>query len=393
MTEKEVTEKMKRIALLNIQRCDSHGAVLLAYALETVLGKAGEYEITTLDYKYAGRIVEKNPLKRIWRIVGIKLKKQMHLGLAAESVLGQSVKAEYDKQTEYFKAFRKKYLHLSKEITDVHDDVLKSFDAFIVGSDVVWKPEIVRCEDREIYFLKSVPQNALKIAYAASIGTNDPEVLSQYEDNYRQAFDSFDFLSIREQSMIPFVKRFTQKEVCSVIDPVFLLKPGDYQEIEKNAQKTLNGKPYVYVYLLGKNRSAVTEANRIAKQRGLSVLLDMNDGFQDAALLGVETELAISAGPAEFLYNIRNAACVITDSFHATAFSVLFNREMWVFKRGKISVRMDDLLMRFGISERMCDDTLAELPIDWDRINAQIDCERKEGLNYLRQALNQSRRE
>lgn len=376
----------KKIALLNIQRCNSHGAVLLAYALEQILSSEG-YVVQTLDYKYAGRLTEKKLLLRLWKKVQIKIKKQMHLTYLNKNWGGVSIKSQFDLQSRRFDKFRKIHLHLTKEITDVYDPVLTNYNVFVVGSDVVWKPEIVRCEDKEIYFLKSAPQNAIKIAYAASVGTDDAEVLKQYDAFYQKAFDSFDHISIREQSMIPFIEQYTNQKVISVIDPVFLLSAEDYRAIEMNGNQRSDGKQYVYVYLLSRNETAVKEANLIAKKRNWSVLVDLNEGPYDSGLFEVETVSAISAGPAEFLYNIRNADCVITDSFHATAFAIIFNREFWVFKRGKISVRMSDLLKRFDLYKRMYDGEINDGEIDWQSVNSKILREREKGLKYLLNAI------
>lgn len=375
-----------KIALLNIQKCDSHGAVLLAYALEQVLFEQG-YDAYNLNYKYAGRIVEKNILKKFIQKVKIKLTKTFHLTYANDTILGNSVKKEYDLQSKNFSDFRQKYLHLTEEIKDVDDPILKDFNIFIVGSDVVWKPEIVRCIDREMYFLKSAPKTATKIAYAGSVGTDDPDFLNQYDLFYQGAFDDLDFISIREQSMIPFVEKYTDKKVVSTIDPVFLLTPQDYMKIEKNALKTTSNKKYVYVYLIGENRTALEKANELAIKEGLSVLLDLNSKFEYANIITQPAESVISAGPAEFLYNVRNAEYVITDSFHATAFSILFNTPFTVFKRGKISVRMNDLIKRFNIEDRMYNNQLNLQQIDWDRINNQIVYERDYGMKYLQEAI------
>lgn len=151
---------MNKIGLINIQRCDSHGAVLLAYALEKVLEELG-YEPTNIDYKYAGRIKEKNIVKRVYLKILIVLKKKLHISYANYNFFGKNIKNEYDIQSKRFSDFRNAYLHLTKEITNPCDDVLREFDGFVVGSDVVWKPEIVSCEDKNIYFLKSVPDNTV----------------------------------------------------------------------------------------------------------------------------------------------------------------------------------------------------------------------------------------
>ena len=124
---------IKHIGLLNIQRCDSHGAVLLAYAMEHFLLEEG-YAVNTIDYKYAGRIVENNVLKKLINKLLIKWKKQLHMSYANKTVCGESVKSEYDIQHSHFEEFRKNLLTLTKEVTNVNDQMVNSFDAIVVGS-------------------------------------------------------------------------------------------------------------------------------------------------------------------------------------------------------------------------------------------------------------------
>lgn len=375
----------EKIGLLNIQHCDSHGAVLLAYALETVLKRWG-YTVSTIDYKYAGRIVERNVVKKLVRKFLIKWKKQFHLAYVGETVCGQSVKKEYDSQHENFESFRTAFLHLTREIADVNDEILNSYDVIIVGSDVVWKPEIARCIDREIYFLRSPEERIKKIAYAASIGTSDERVLNEHEKYYAGAFDALDFISVREKSSIPFIKKFASKPVDEVIDPVFLLETNDYTEIEKEPAWG-EFKDYIYLYLIGENENAIKLANEFASRRGSKILLDLNCSFELSELITVPCMSAISAGPQEFLYNIRNASYVITDSFHTTAFSILYNKPFWVFNRGNISVRMSDLISTFGLNNRMSVDSLTEDKIEWDTVNQMVDEKRRDGMNWLYSAL------
>lgn len=380
---------MNKIGLINIQRCDSHGAVLLAYALEKIIEEIG-YEPTNIDYKYAGRIKEKNIIKRVYLKTLIILKKKLHVSYVNQSFFGKNIKNEYDMQSKRFEDFRNTYLHLTKEITNPFDDVLKEFDGFVVGSDVVWKPEIVSCEDRNIYFLKSAPKNTVKIAYAASIGTDNTQILNDVSEYYENAFDNFDFLSIREKSMIDFVKKYTTKSVKSVIDPVFLLKQENYMEIEKNTLGELSKKPYIYVYILGDNPIALKEADQLAQKENCSILIDLNEKFDNVNFLTTNVQSAISAGPLEFLYNIRNAKYVITDSFHATCFSLINNVPFTVFDRGTVSVRMQDLLKRFDIYGRHYEgNSLSIDSLPWERINEQIEDERKQGIKFLEEAFHE----
>ena len=375
---------MKNIGLLNIQRCDSHGAVLLAYAMEKVISSLG-YNVNTIDYKYAGRIIEKNKLKKICAVLLLKVKKQLRLSTISAIVCGKNVKKEFDYQRRSFNLFREKYLHLTREITEADDSIFQEYHGYIVGSDVVWKPEIVRCEDRHAYFLMSVPDNKTKISYAGSIGTDREDVLLKYKELYKESFNCLDYISIREQSMISYIQSITSKEVVSTIDPVFLLNQKDYSAIEScNIDKT----NYIYLYLLSGNEEAIRIANQYAEKHNTSIIVDLNEKYHMSKLIKVDSECVISAGPAEFIYNIRHAKYVFTDSFHATAFSLLFNIPLCVFDRGEISVRMRDLLARFKLEKCLYSNgNTGQVEIEWTHVNDIISKEKADGLEYLKGAL------
>lgn len=369
--------------IINMQMCDSHGGVILAYALQNVVNKFG-YDAQIIDYIHGGRLPEKNIAKKIIRKIKYIMLKQMRLSLYGKKIAGKSLKGEFNIQHKRFVDFRQQYLSRTDAISNPQDNTFLVYDALIVGSDVVWKPEVTVSKDKQVYYLRIGREDAIRIAYAASIGTDDQNVLAACEKSYEGAFDSLDYISIREQSMIDFVKKFTEKKVISVIDPVFLLEKEEYIKIER---KNDIPKDYVYVYIIADNKKAIVEANKIAKKLNAVILLDLSAGFSNEKVIDVPVVSGVSAGPLEFLYNVRHAKYVITDSFHATAFSLIYNRPFWVFDRGNISVRMRDLLNRFGLSERRYTGDFTENEICWDKVNRQIQEEKENGLRYLREAL------
>lgn len=380
----------KKVGLINLQRCNSHGAVLLAYALANVLEKQ-EYEVNVINYIHAGRNPEKNIIKKILRKIRYIAINKLKLNNFNRKICGISLSKEYSIQRKRYSEFREKMLEITRVVSSIDDPIFKEFDFLIVGSDVVWKPDIANSIDREVYFLKVGGKHCINIAYAASIGTDDQSILTTNKEAYINAFDSLDKISIREHSMIGFVQEYTDKEVYNVIDPVFLLHQDDYIKIENNAN-VIND-DYIYVYIIGDNVSALKEADKLAHMWNCKILLDLSECFDNAKIFTVPTISGISAGPAEFIYNIRNAKYIITDSFHATSFALIFNIPFCVFDRGKISVRMIDLINKFDISDRRYVGSINLNDIDWTRINTQIECERDKGLEYLKEAMSLKKNE
>ncbi|MBR0135696.1 MAG: polysaccharide pyruvyl transferase family protein, partial [Clostridia bacterium] len=122
---------------------------------------------------------------------------------------------------------------------------------------------------------------------------------------------------------------------------------------------------YVYVYLMGNNDAACRFAEKLAAQKKLRIVFHTNHSG-----ISFDGEPSLSDGPLEFLWRIKNASCIVTDTFHGTAFSIIFHKQFITFTRGNMSVRLEDFLSHIGLKERF-----VEYVEDTDRIDEPIDYE------------------
>lgn len=318
-----------RIGIITFHRAENFGSALQAFALREYILRLG-HDCSVIDFVFPRdqkqyKLFRTHVyLKRPWSFLGdlVYLRRNIE-------------------RKSKFSQFRKKYLNMTNTYTYMKDDLSElneKFDAFICGSDQIWNLDCIGGVVPE-YFLGFVIDNKLRISYAPSM----PEKPS--ENNYKslkECLDKFDYISVRESA----TKQFFENElrintpIEHVLDPTLLLNADDY--IKKfNISK--HGKGYIFVYVLGNTKikqEIVKEANRKSRETGLPIKYVMVRRMK-----GINSRnYLLGIGPAEFLDYIFNATFVITDSFHATVFAILFGNPFYTFAREGTSNRMKELL-------------------------------------------------
>ena len=215
-------------------------------------------------------------------------------------------------------------------------------EAFIVGSDQVFNP--LHNETNPDFLLDFVPSGKRRIAYGASIGT---DVFSEdYMQMLKTDLPKFDALSVREKSGVEIIKRIAGIDAAVVLDPTLLIKADEYSPLIAGAQREVPSKPYVFLYIIGSHPDSRRIALEKAEEVGAKSIIMMTNGRAEWHLphLGLFKRLHVFT-PADFLLHISNAAHVVTNSFHGTAFSLIFNRSFSSLKNGTSSdSRMATLL-------------------------------------------------
>lgn len=248
-------------------------------------------------------------------------------------------------------------------------------DCFVAGSDQIWNPEFAGFPYQ---FLTFAPRNK-RFSFAASIGVE--HIPAEKEGKYRQYIQNMKYLSVREQRAVEIVKELTGRDADLTLDPTLLLEPEKWQEAVKKPDIALEPQ-YICTYFLGETPEAVL---RFAREKGLKVY----------PLNTKEAPELFTLGPDEFLYMIRNAAYVLTDSFHAVAFSIKFHREFYVFDRKEKGVermfsRIETITKRFGLENRIQsrDGIVEQPPVEhWDTIDQELRAEKEKSVSRLLEAM------
>lgn len=250
-----------------------------------------------------------------------------------------------------------------------------AIDYFVVGSDQVWNPYY---EAKEYEFLTFAPKEK-RLSFAASIGVdNIPEKDKWY---FKKNLSDMNYISVREERAAEIVKELTGRIADVTLDPTLLLEKADWEHIAMKPELEIEDS-YICTYFLGE----VPEAVKVfAKEKGLPIY----------ALHSLNSLELYTLDPAEFLYMIQNASYVLTDSFHAVAFSIKFNKEFYVFDRKQDGVssmfsRIETITKRFGLENRIQSRdriTEQESISNWNEIEEELVSEKNRSMGKLLEAM------
>ena len=257
------------------------------------------------------------------------------------------------------------------------------YDAVICGSDQVWNPHIT---DTDLsYFLDFCGPDTRRIAYAPSFGVE--EFPQGFDKAVAAELTQFHALSAREESGRRMVERLTGRETPLVVDPTWLVDAADWAAMEQ-PHPAADG-DYVLYFVVNQSKELLQRCRAFARAHGLKVVViggnPLTARFRQAPTLTYATDV----GPEQWLYLVRNARYVFTNSFHGTAFSVLFQREVYVQYPAHNGSRLRQVLESLGMEDhRVCEgDPLTETPINYERARTVFAQMKQASLKYLENAL------
>ena len=320
-----------KTGILTFFSANNYGAVLQAYALQKKL-TSENVDCECIDYKCDA--IEKMHQPR-------KLDIKYGLTGNAKNIV-RNIRTK--PRLKAFAPFRESIPHSKPYTKDTIAGANKEYGAFITGSDQVFSFDLTGGDTA--YFLDFVTDGKRKISYAASMGKYHDE----YRDFYKEQLGSFDLLSFREKATADIIKSEINIDGQIVPDPVFLLTGDEWKKSLKTAEKS-DGK-YVFVYALYGSKTLLGAAQKLAREKNcrLYIVTKMNK-------LAVNADRIIrDASPEEFIELIANADYVLSDSFHGTAFSLLFKKQFYTVLPPKAPGRITDLLSSDELKARIIDD-------------------------------------
>ena len=382
---------MKKIGLCLAYSGQNYGMLLQAYATQQLLEEQG-YDTEIINY-IAGkkRKIRWDPGLVVYGWHQLKKKCKRRPKRAPLDAIHKQNKLD---RIQVSNRFRAQHMH---NIVDYHGiDALKkagaeNFDAVLVGSDQQWLPVVAFSNFKTMRF---VPDNVLKVAYSASFGVSE---LPRYTRHAAGQFlNRIDHIAVREASGKAIVESVSKKEATLVLDPTYLLTADQWAE--KFPVERPVAEPYVLCYFLGNNEESKKAARAYADQKGLKLVTILSDESVSPIDVSFADEVITGKGPDGFLNLIRHAEYVMTDSFHGIAFSIIHNRQFFVFYRNKPTdknsrnTRIDNILGMFGLQSRLVNDPAAWLneesaPIDYDAVNGILAQRRDHSMAYLNHAL------
>lgn len=335
-----------KVGIMTFHRAINYGAVLQAYALRKKVEQlGGEAEVIDYRCKKITRDYSLNPFfaKNIKDFV-FRLCSAPYLSIRKNK----------------FNSFLKQEINMSEKLNIIGKDVSEKYDVVISGSDQVWQYYLTG--DDEEYFLCSFPKSK-KISYAASF------VLSDNKINPRQLkyLDEFNALSTRESETAKYLAEKLNKEILTVCDPSLLLNKRDWSILVEKRGRVIKEK-YILAFNVQKTNGMLQFAESMAKKYDCKLVV-----LTTSIKKSVNAKYIRTAGPEEFLSLINYAEMVVTNSFHGTAFSVIFEKQFYVEMisgGGLYNTRVKNLLENLHIYNRAIDEYKENEQIDYNEIMA-----------------------
>lgn len=374
---------MKQIGIItHYYGSKNYGGVLQSYALCQFLKNQG-FDAEQIQFdKDKGESIKRR-LGKAYRYT-LSIPRRIKYRRLYKEIRGREVK---------FAAFRDGAICHSKEVftQDSLNRLAKEYQLYITGSDQVWHPNAV-CD---AYLLDFGIEGIKKMSYAASIAK---DTLSAEESGrYKKAFKDYAAISVREKSAVELLRPITPVEIQWVVDPVFLLRREEWKSL---VGSKCDSERYALCYFLGNDSTERKIAKEYAKCKNLKMkVMPFLNGEISEDDLDYGDERIINASPSEFVQLIQNAEIVFTDSFHATAFSLLFERQFYVFDRSfqsSMGSRIESLTELFSVQDHYCNipnrttfDYIYETAsIDYSKEFTDFETMRKSSISYLLSNIN-----
>lgn len=364
-----------RIGLLTHTPGDNYGGVLQAVALYSYLTNAN-HDVMLINK------VHKFPL---WKRVATSLLEKIPFQNFRNKRYSAIKRAK-------LRPFIRKHLPLTSSpivtLLELKELVIKHrFDAVIVGSDQVWRYHYINDGNFEVYFLDyEVDFQSKKIAYAASFGVSEWEEPNNI-DVVTAALAKFDAVSVREEQGRSICEKTFNLSKCEcVLDPTMLVETVFYDQFLSQFKK-INTNRKLVTYILDKSRKKKKIINSIKMMYGEKD----NEAYLETDLSFAGSKSAYSVN--DWLWHIKTADVVVTDSFHGVVFSILFKKDFYVIGNMQRGIdRIANVLASFGIEGRLLInfedlDFERPAPIDYQRIHSSINRRRHMSETFLRDAL------
>lgn len=389
-----INEKNKVGIITLYHRNYNFGGLLQSYALPLAVKKYFNMDAEQIDYMEADRIknavLEKNNknmsiVMRFYKII-------YNYGILFFTKVNEK---NIIKRENAFEIFIKEIPH-SKNVYSYKSisKCLDQYKALICGGDQIWND--LGCDRNiEVYTLQFTSDKIKKIAYAPSMAVL--ETTEPFKCIMREGMKQLDAISVREKRSLSILQPLTDKKIEVVVDPVLLLEKKDW---DVEAKSPIMKKKYIVCYLLGDNEKQRKIVRKIAKKLHLSILTFphiLASAVRKCDLFFGDIH-DYTSGPREFIGLIKNAEFVITDSFHACVFSMIFEKPFVVFERNKIgekgnmNSRIYDFLEEYDLnSQLVTENELVDMEgipkIDFTYAHEHWEKRREESLKYLENAL------
>ncbi len=374
-----------KAGILTFHYAHHYGAQLQAYALMRAISLLG-MQCEIINY------VRKD------NIEGSRLFRK---GLSAGSLLSNANTllnyGKLKKRRDRFDRFVQNEMKLSPKFYGSYEELCSDppeYEAYVCGSDQVWNPLIFGEKTYDPAFFAEFAKSGRRVAYAPSFGISSiPEDKRELLKKY---IDRFEHLSVREKQGERILREVTGRDSITVLDPTLLLTMDEWSAL---AAPPDISEPYILCYFITDARKYAGYVQAVSEKYKLPVV-----SLCGSRRVVPQTRFKIlNAGPREFLGLFAGAACVLTDSFHGTVFSLNFNKEFYCFESSAnsekaVNSRLHNILDKVGLVSRIFSSAAdtkefcglvknSAAGIDYPEVGQALAKERGISLKYLKDSL------
>ncbi len=318
----------------------NYGTNLQAIALQYYLRKQG-HEVNIINYEVL--VSQQGGKKRIFQKIISQPKKYL------VKLVNKKYDCEILIRDKRLKQSINKNCILTKKINTENEfvKVCNEFDLLICGSDQIWNPNWYH----PFYFADYEDIDTRRISYAPSVGVDS--VPNKVIPQFLHSINNFSHISVREDSAADLIEFYTKERPQVVVDPTLLLGKEDWERIFP--KKVLYNNSYVLGIFLNDKLSHLLAAKKYAKSQQLDYVIVPYKGITYLQ----RGKICADAGLDEIINLIRGAQYILTDSFHITVFSILYERQFYIFQRfredevNSQNTRITNLLNMVGLEERL----------------------------------------
>lgn len=375
-----------KIGIITLPLHNNYGGILQAYALQTILQRMGHDAI----------VIDKSRFIKL-PILSFNRYKVYFKRLILKIISDRNLAVKWDKKYNDDMAaisintypFLLKYINRIEANHNYSNIQHNDFDAFVVGSDQVWRPgyfggNIISCA----YLSFTTGWDVKRISYAASLGTDEWEYTNEMTIQCKELIKFFNAISVRESSAVKLLEDHFGISALHVLDPTMLLNVNDYIKLFKEVN-TPQSQGTLMCYILDENKDKSDVISCIEQTLHLTTF-STNSKYEVA---NAPLEERIQPPVETWLRGFYDAEFVITDSFHACIFSILFEKPFIVYgNKNRGLTRFSSLLSIFGLENRIITNSqdalhIMKQPINWEFVNMKKKEWQEKSYNFLKNNL------
>lgn len=372
-----------KVAILTLRIHSNFGYLMQLYALQKVIKNMGHEPYTFYIKEESPTLKAK--VKEIIYNLYIRIFKRGDIDIIPRWLTDEE-KHKLDQNTWNFVHSNIQLTDYFKSPEDFYNFDISKYDAYIVGSDQVWRePYSINLP---LYYFSFLDSKTRRMSYAASFGRDD---INEYSSNLKiqckQLLQKFSIVTVREKDGVDICRKEFNADAKHVVDPTLLLPANEYHELADKGAILNQGRPYIFTYLLDPSVDKINRIKKFSKDNKIEVINILPPKLNSNVN---SLESFVYPHVYDLLSGFKNASYVFTDSFHACVFSIIFKRQFFVFpneKRG--NSRIISLLDDFDLSERFITSQLPNSIINYDSLNSSIINNVEESKGYLKLFLNE----